>query len=89
MFPMLSGLFIKGDNGWVVLAHKTISVPLNSPICVRPGLKPRELRGFLYSRTCINKHNVLQLSSKFVFIIFNENGNQQHLKYLSFLLFSL
>ena len=28
MFPMLSGLFIKGDNGWVVLAHKTISVPL-------------------------------------------------------------
>ena len=29
MFPMLSGLFIKGDNGWVVLAHKTISVPLN------------------------------------------------------------
>ena len=60
---------------------------LNSPICVRPGLKPRELRGFLYSRTCINKHNVLQLSSKFVFIIFNENANQQHLKYLSFLLF--
>ena len=55
---------------------------LNSPICVRPGLKPRELRGFfLYSRTCINKHNVLQLSSKFVFIIFNENGNQQHLKF--------
>ena len=37
---------------------------------------------FLYSRTCINKHYVLQLSSKFVFIIFNENGNQQHLKYL-------
>ena len=29
MFPILSGLFIKGDNGWVVLAHKTISVPLN------------------------------------------------------------
>ena len=29
MFPMLSGLFIKGDNGWVVLAHKTISVPLS------------------------------------------------------------
>ena len=28
MFPMLSGLFVKGDNGWVVLAHKTISVPL-------------------------------------------------------------
>ena len=28
MFPMLSGLFIKSDNGWVVLAHKTISVPL-------------------------------------------------------------
>ena len=25
---MLSGLFIKGDNGLVVLAHKTISVPL-------------------------------------------------------------
>ena len=29
MFPMLSRLFIKGDNGWVVLAHKTISVPLS------------------------------------------------------------
>ena len=28
MFPMLSELFIKGDNGWVVLAHKTISVSL-------------------------------------------------------------
>ena len=27
-----------------------------------------------HTRTCINKHNVLQLSSKFVFIIFNENG---------------
>ena len=37
---------------------------------------------FLYSRTCINKHYVLQLSSKYVFIIFNENGNQQHLKCL-------
>ena len=53
---------------------------LNSPICVRPGLKPR--RQVFFSRTCINKHYVLQLSSKFVFIIFNENGNQQHLKYL-------
>ena len=30
MFPMLPGLFIKGDNGWVVLAHKTISVPLTN-----------------------------------------------------------
>ena len=30
MFPMLSGPFIKGDNGWVVLAHKTISVPLTA-----------------------------------------------------------
>ena len=29
MIPILSGLFIKGDNGWVVLAHKTISVPLS------------------------------------------------------------
>ena len=28
MFPMLSGLFSRGVNGWVVLAHKTISVPL-------------------------------------------------------------
>ena len=48
---------------------------------VRPGLKPRrqffELCGFY-----INKHNVLQVSSKFVFVIFNENGNQQYLKYL-------
>ena len=40
MFPMLSGLFIKGDNGWVVLAHKTISVPLSlsnteSPLSLR------------------------------------------------------
>ena len=25
---MLAGLFISGDNGWVVLAHKAISVPL-------------------------------------------------------------
>ena len=32
MFPMLSGLFIKGDNGWVVLAHKTISVPLRNSL---------------------------------------------------------
>ena len=30
MLPMLSELFIKGDNGWVVLAHKTISVPLKA-----------------------------------------------------------
>ena len=29
MFPMLSGLFIKGHSGWIVLAHKTISVRLN------------------------------------------------------------
>ena len=28
MFPILSGLFIKGDNRWVVLANKTISVSL-------------------------------------------------------------
>ena len=28
MFPMLSGLFIKGDNRWVVLANKTIGVSL-------------------------------------------------------------
>ena len=54
---------------------------LNSPICVRPDFKPAN-SFFLYSRTCINKYNVLQLSLKFVFIILNENGNQQHLKYL-------
>ena len=36
---------------------------------------------FIYL-TCINKHNVLQLSSMFVFIFFNEIGNQQYLKYL-------
>ena len=40
----------------------------------------QKITRFLYTRTCINKHNVLQLSSKFAFIIFNENGNQQHLK---------
>ena len=28
MCTMLSGLFIRGDKGWVVLAHKTISVSL-------------------------------------------------------------
>ena len=29
MCAMLSGLFIRGDNGWVVLANKTISVSLS------------------------------------------------------------
>ena len=58
---------------------------LNSPICVRPGLKPADSfsnYAVLYTRICINKHNVLQVSSKFVFVVFNENGNQQYLKYL-------
>ena len=32
MCAMLSGLFIKGDNGWVVLANKTISVSLSPPV---------------------------------------------------------
>ena len=57
---------------------------LNSPICVRPGLKTcrqfceLHVRVFIYSYMYQLKHNVLQLSSKFVFIIFNENENQQH-----------
>ena len=29
MCAMLLGLFIRGDNGWVVLANKTISVSLS------------------------------------------------------------
>ena len=33
MSPMLSGLFIKGDNRWVVLANKTISVSLSGLEC--------------------------------------------------------
>ena len=44
MSPMLSGVFIKGDNGWVVLAHKTISVPLragsDSDLILEQGHRP-------------------------------------------------